>query len=82
MSDDKQTIEDLKRQIEELKRGKEKGVISFKVSPKKALSVYGLQRFPVTLYKSQWKALLERIDDLKQFMIDHDTELTDNKEDA
>ena len=82
MSDDKQTIEDLKRQIEELKRGKEKGVISFKVSPKKALSVYGLQRFPVTLYKSQWKALLERIDDLKQFMAEHDTELTDNKEDA
>jgi hypothetical protein len=80
MSDDKQTIEDLKRQIEELKKGKEKGVITFKVSPKKAVSVYGLQRFPVTLYKTQWKALFERFDDLKKFIEEHDSELADGKD--
>lgn len=37
--------------------GKTGGNISYKVSPKGALSVYGLQRFPITLYAEQWARL-------------------------
>ena len=42
--------------------------VSFKVSTKGAVSVYGLGRFPVTLYKSQWEALIAKMDDLKKFI--------------
>jgi hypothetical protein len=50
--------------------------INFKVSAKGAVSVYGLGRFPVTLYREQWVRLLERTDDLKAFMEEHADELT------
>lgn len=53
-------------------KSKEKPV-SFKVSEKKALSVYGLGRFPVTLYMGQWEKLLNHVDDLKQFIKDNET---------
>ncbi len=56
--------------------------ISFKVSAKGALSVYGLGRFPVTLYREQWLRLLERTDDLKAFMEEHADELTKKGEAA
>lgn len=56
--------------------------ISFKVSAKGALSVYGLGRFPVTLYREQWLRLLERTDDLKAFMEEHADELTKKGEGA
>ena len=46
-----------------------------KVSEKGALSVYGLGRFPVTLYKEQWKRLLEQSDEIKAFIAAHDSEL-------
>ena len=50
--------------------------ITFKVSQKGALSVYGLNaRFPVTLYRDQWDRLLERADDLRSYMLDHAGEL-------
>lgn len=39
--------------------------VSFKVSEKGALSMYGLGRFPVTLYKSQWEKLVEAVDSIK-----------------
>lgn len=42
--------------------------LSFKVSEKGALSVYGLGRFPVTLYVGQWSRLIEIIPSLKAFM--------------
>jgi hypothetical protein len=45
-----------------------------KVSPKGAISLYGLQRMPVTLYVEQWQRLLEFADDLKKFMGEHDSE--------
>ena len=55
---------------------KKKGIgVTFKVSAKGALSVYGLGRFPVTLYREQWVRLLERTDDLKKFMEEHAGEL-------
>lgn len=46
-----------------------------KVSPKGAMSLYGLQRMPVTLYVEQWQRLLDYSDQLKQFMKEHDSEL-------
>ena len=50
-------------------------MIKLKVSEKGALSVYGLGRFPVTLYKEQWKRLLEQGDNIKAFLAQHDAEL-------
>jgi|SwirhisoilCB2_FD_contig_31_5794941_length_519_multi_2_in_0_out_0_1 hypothetical protein len=44
------------------------GSIRFKVSEKGAVSVYGLGRFPVTLYFEQWERLLANVDDLRAFM--------------
>jgi hypothetical protein len=44
------------------------GSLTFKVSEKGAVSVYGLGRFPVTLYQEQWDKLFSRIDDLKRFI--------------
>lgn len=47
-----------------------------KVSQKGAISVYGLQRMPVTLYVEQWEKLLGFADEIKEFARDHDSELT------
>ena len=49
--------------------------ITFKVSQKGAVSVYGLGRFPVTLYKEQWVKLLHRADDIREFIKDNDADL-------
>lgn len=49
--------------------------LRLKVSEKGGLSVYGLGRFPVTLYKEQWKALLAKADDINAFLTLHDEEL-------
>lgn len=50
--------------------------VSFKVSEKGAVSVYGLGRFPVTLYKEQWERLLAVIPSLKDFISAHEAELS------
>ena len=52
-----------------------RGALYCKVSEKGAISVYGLQRMPVTLYVEQWTRLLEFADDLKQFMHDNESKL-------
>ena len=49
--------------------------VYFKVSDKGAVSVYGLQRFPVTLYRDQWATLLDRADDIKAFITANDKTL-------
>lgn len=49
--------------------------ITFKVSQKGALSVYGMGRFPVTLYKEQWERLLDKKDEIIQFIADNAQEL-------
>ena len=49
--------------------------VSLKVSEKGGVSVYGLGRFPVTLYKEQWTKLLDMADDLRAFIAEHDGEL-------
>jgi hypothetical protein len=62
-------LESLKAENEALKaKAIAKSVISFKVSEKGAVSVYGLGRFPVTLYGEQWERLLAKAADLKAFM--------------
>ena len=54
------TYEELKAQLEALKAKETRGgTMSFKVSDKGGVSVYGLGRFPVTLYKEQWAKLLD-----------------------
>ena len=67
-------LERLRAENQKLKQGPERE-LSFKVSVKGALSVYGLGRFPVTLYKEQWQRLLGRVDDLRAFLAAHDAEL-------
>ena len=52
-----------------------RGGVSFKVSEKGGVSVYGLGRFPVTLYKEQWAKLLDLADDLRAFIKAHEAEL-------
>jgi hypothetical protein len=49
--------------------------ISLKVSEKGGVSVYGLGRFPVTLYKEQWAKLLDLADDIRAFIAEHEAEL-------
>jgi len=49
--------------------------VSLKVSEKGGVSVYGLGRFPVTLYKEQWAKLLEMADEIRAFIKAHDSEL-------
>ena len=53
---------------------------SMKITAKGGLSVYGLGRFPVTLYQSQWDKLISMIPAIEQFMVDHADELA-TKED-
>lgn len=70
----KEEIERLKAENEALKKPKS-GNLSLRVSEKGALSVYGLGRFPVTLYKEQWLKLLGIVDDIKAFIKDNDSRL-------
>jgi len=69
MSDEdvKAEVERLRAENEQLKKGVA-GRSALKVSEKGGVSVYGLGRFPVTLYKEQWEKLLAMTDDLKKFI--------------
>jgi hypothetical protein len=75
------TEEELKAEIERLRAENEtlkrpaRGQMSLKVSEKGALSVYGLGRFPVTLYREQWEKLLGMGDQIRSFIAEHDSEL-------
>ena len=70
----KAELERLKAENEALKNRTAKGV-SLKVSEKGAVSVYGLGRFPVTLYKEQWVRLLDMEDDIRAFIRDNEAKL-------
>lgn len=69
-----QEIDRLRAENEALKRPA-RGQMSLKVSEKGALSVYGLGRFPVTLYREQWEKLLNMGDEIRSFIQAHDSEL-------
>jgi hypothetical protein len=56
-------------------KGRRAGTLSLKVSEKGGVSVYGLGRFPVTLYKEQWMKLLAFADEIKGFIKDNDQQL-------
>jgi hypothetical protein len=64
----------LRAENERLKRAQSRG-ITLKVSEKGALSLYGLGRFPVTLYKEQWTRLLEMADEIRAFIKENDARL-------
>lgn len=65
----KAELERLKAENDSLKKSKASGrAVSLKVSEKGGLSVYGLGRFPVTLYKEQWTKLLDMSDEIREFM--------------
>ena len=64
----------LKEENERLKARTARGT-SLKVSEKGALSVYGLGRFPVTLYKEQWQKLLAMADEIRAFLKENDAQL-------
>lgn len=77
MSEDLKTeIERLRAENEALKSKKTaSGTLSMKVSEKGALSIYGMGRFPVTLYKEQWLKLLGIAEEIKKFIADNDSRL-------
>ncbi|MCC7405204.1 MAG: hypothetical protein IT288_12465 [Bdellovibrionales bacterium] len=77
MSEDvKAELERLRAENAALKNSKPKaGTLSMKVSEKGALSIYGMGRFPVTLYKEQWLKLLGIADDIKKFISENDRQL-------
>lgn len=68
MSEDLQAeLARLRAENESLKKAG-RGKLALKVSEKGALSVYGMGRFPVTLYKEQWLRLLSMADEIKAFI--------------
>jgi hypothetical protein len=67
-------LERLRKENASLKKGSPKGV-SLKVSEKGGVSVYGLGRFPITLYKEQWIKLLTLSEEIRSFIQTHDGEL-------
>jgi hypothetical protein len=67
-------LERLRAENAALKSRGSRGV-SLKVSEKGGVSVYGLGRFPVTLYKEQWVRLLDMADEIRGFIGEHEAEL-------
>ena len=76
MSDEdlKAELERLRSENERLKSGRS-GATSLRVSEKGGVSVYGLGRFPVTLYKEQWSRLLDMADDIRAFIRENESKL-------
>jgi hypothetical protein len=64
-------IERLRAENDSLKKPA-RGQLSLRVSEKGALSVYGMGRFPVTLYREQWEKLLGMSDQIRQFIQEND----------
>ena len=70
----KAELERLRNENASLKKGATTG-IRMKVSEKGAVSIYGMGRFPVTLYKEQWLKLLAMADDIRAFIAANETAL-------
>jgi hypothetical protein len=73
------TYEELKARLSQLEKEvdikKRSGDLIFKVGEKGGVSVYGLGRFPVTLYYEQWNRLLGAAEDIKKFMEENKSKL-------
>ncbi len=73
------SYDELKNRLAELEKQvdskKKTGAMEFRVSEKGGVSVYGLGRFPVTLYYEQWTRLLDASPDLKAFIEDNKSKL-------
>jgi len=67
-------IERLRAENQALKKPA-RGQLSMKVSEKGGLSVYGLGRFPVTLYREQWEKLLGMADEIRRFIQENEGSL-------
>jgi hypothetical protein len=73
--------EDVKAELERLRaenaalKNRSQRAVSYKVSEKGGVSVYGLGRFPVTLYKEQWAKLLDLADDIRAFIRENESKL-------
>lgn len=74
-------VAEASKMLAELEQPK-RGALYCKVSPKGGLSVYGLQRMPVTLYAEQWERLLAFADTVREFIQENDAQLNrkDRKE--
>jgi hypothetical protein len=81
--------DDLRRQLEEMKREKEElaaklaaaeekqtRAVYLKVSEKGGASLYGIRRFPITFYVEEWNRILDMESTIRSFLKDHDDELT------
>jgi hypothetical protein len=67
----KAKLAELEKQVQGVKRGN----LNYKVSEKGGVSVYGLGRFPVTLYYEQWIRLLDQSEQIREFLEDNKTQL-------
>ena len=62
-------------ELEKKAEGRKKGTLEFRVGEKGGVSVYGLGRFPVTLYYEQWVRLLDAATDLRAFLEENKSRL-------
>ena len=65
------TYDELKAQLAALQekvKTRDRRALEFRVSEKGAVSLYGLGRFPVTLYYEQWMKVLDHVDELRAFL--------------
>ncbi len=72
------SYDELKAKLAELEKqvqGRKRGSLDFKVSEKGGVSVYGLGRFPVTLYYEQWIRLLDQTEQLRSFLEENKSHL-------
>jgi len=64
-------LERLRAENERLKMRRAAGEVTLRVSDKGGVSVYGLGRFPVTLYQEQWEKLLAHADEIRSFITEN-----------
>ena len=70
----KAELERLRAENDRLKSQRDQRV-SLKVSEKGGVSLYGLGRFPITLYKEQWTKVLDMADEIRRFIKDNESRL-------
>jgi hypothetical protein len=60
----------------EEEKHKKSRTITLKVSERGCMSIYGLQRFPVSLYKEQWEIILDNADNIRKFLEENKDKLS------